>query len=313
MPTKEAPAPAAELVTIEQSATLAQAPVLDGVHPRKLALIRKMVAENCSDAETAFFLEIIAKYGLDWEAREAWCARSKTKDGRVGKLLIMVGRDGLRKIVTRNGLWMDGDVIHENDEFQVVRTPDGNRTIAHSYGLPTTRGPVVAAWAEVRLGGPDGQPMGYFIAPLSEYLPKNVSEHSPWSKQVSVMCLACAERQAARQATPLSGLLVEGEDEVIDGTAEEVAAPELTPGFWDDVAERAGADITIKLQKVTEDWEPARLEMTLAGLDHEGYARVLAEVGEDVRDHDPEPDPEDADVVQDVEPEDVGGEDGEGE
>lgn len=191
-------------------ARLKRRPIIDTIDARTLALIKAQIAPGCSDGQIGHFLELCAHYELDAFAREAWCAVSKT-----GKLLIMVGRDGLRKIVSRNGLHMDCDVVHEKDEFTICRTPDGNRTVAHSYSNPATRGKIVGAWAEVRHGGPTGRPMGYFYAPLDEYLPKNASDHSPWSKQVSVMILAAAERQAARQATPLSGLLIEGEDEVV--------------------------------------------------------------------------------------------------
>lgn len=189
---------------------LQQRPAINLMDPERLALIRATIADKCTDAEIGHFLELCAHYELDPFAREAWIAKSNT-----GKLLIMVGRDGLRKVAQRNGLHVDGDVVHEKDEIAVVRTPDGNRTIAHSYGNPTARGPVIGAWAEVREGGPLGRPMGYFYAPLDEYRPTNVSEHSPWSKQLGVMILAAAERQAIRQATPLSGLLAVGEDEVV--------------------------------------------------------------------------------------------------
>ncbi len=190
---------------------LSTPPVFDGIDPRKLVLIKSQIAPNCKDGEVAHFLELCAHYDLDPFAREAWCAKSP----KTGKLLIMVGRDGLRRIGQRNGLHIDGDVVRAKDEFTICRTPDGNRTVTHSYGSPAARGEIVGAWAECRMGGPMGKPMGYFYAPLSEYLPKNASDYSPWSKQVGVMILAAAERQAIRQATPLGGLLAIGEDEVV--------------------------------------------------------------------------------------------------
>lgn len=194
---------------------LKRKPIIDTIEPRTLALIQSTIAPNCTPAEVGHFLELCAHYGLDPFAKEAWCAKAK-KDG---KLLIMVGRDGLRKIGQRNGLHIDGDVVRAKDEFTICRTPDGNRTVTHSYGNPAQRGDVIGAWAECRMGGPLGKPMGYFYAPLSEYMPKGASDYSPWSKQVGVMILAAAERQAIRQATPLSGLLAIGEDEVINGNA----------------------------------------------------------------------------------------------
>jgi hypothetical protein len=203
---------------------LIRRPVIDRIisapdGARTLELIKSTVAPNCSDAEVGHFLELCAAYGLDPFAREAWCAKGKPKDGQSGKLLIMVGRDGLRKIAQRNGLHLDGDVVRENDDFAVKRTADGDRSIEHSYGKPQDRGPIVGAWAECREGGPLGRPMGYFYAPIGEYKPSNVSAYSPWSKQEGVMCLAAAERQAVRQATPLGGLMAVGEDESANAAA----------------------------------------------------------------------------------------------
>jgi len=175
---------------------------IDHIDKRRLDLIRKTVAKDCTDAEIASFLELAQRYDLDPFAREIWCVKNK------GRLLMMVGRDGLRKVALRQGLTVDADVVHENDEFKVERTPEG-RKVTHIYGHPKERGAIVGAWCEV--AGVDGN--GFFYAPLEEYLPKNASEYSPWTKQVSVMILAAAERQALRQATPLSGLLAEGEDE----------------------------------------------------------------------------------------------------
>jgi hypothetical protein len=178
-----------------------------------LKLIKATVAPDCTDAEVGHFLELCSVYGLDPFAREAWCAKGKPRGGEPGRLLIMVGRDGLRKIAQRNGIHVDGDVVRKNDTLTITRSSDGNRTVEHAWSAPAERGEIIGAWAECREGGPLGRPLGFFFAPLSEYKPANVSNFSPWSKQEGVMILAAAERQAIRQATPLGGLLAEGEDE----------------------------------------------------------------------------------------------------
>lgn len=210
------------------------APLIDSLPDRWVSYLANVVAQvedgapPITKADVSVFVELCATYQLDPFAKEAWLAKSKR-----GKLLVMVGRDGLRKIAQRNGLHVDGDVIHKNDEFTICRTPDGNRTVAHSYSNPAARGEIIGAWAECREGGPLGRPMGYFYAALGEYKPKNASEYSPWSKQTSVMILAAAERQAIRQGTPLGGLIAYGEHEAafvrdtdaIDGDI----APEVEP------------------------------------------------------------------------------------
>jgi phage recombination protein Bet len=200
---------------------LNQKPIIDTMEPRALELIKSQVATNCSDGEVGYFLELAAHYDLDPFAREIWCIKNK------GRLLIMVGRDGLRKIAQRQGLRIDCDVVRENDEFGVARGEDG-RVVTHTYGKLAERGAIVGAWCEVT--DTHGRPQGFFYAPLAEYRPANVNEHSPWAKQESVMILAAAERQALRQATPLGGMLAEGEMEpgpsvmapVGDGSAQEI-------------------------------------------------------------------------------------------
>jgi hypothetical protein len=82
---------------------------------RTLALLKSTVALKATNAEVGMFLELCQHYGLDPFAKEAWCAVS---DKGTRKVLIMVGRDGLRKIAQRSGLIMDGDVIHEKDDLQ---------------------------------------------------------------------------------------------------------------------------------------------------------------------------------------------------
>ena len=193
-------------------------PLIDTIPDRWISYLHSTVAiaeapdqYPITRAEIGVFIELCARYALDPFAKEAWLAKSKR-----GKLLTMVARDGLRKIAQRNALHVDGDVVHENDSFEVVRTADGNRTVTHSYkvtGVDGGRGRIVGAWAEVRDGGPLGKPMGFFFAPLSEYKPASASEYSVWGKQVSVMILGAAERTAIRQATPLGGIVAIGEHE----------------------------------------------------------------------------------------------------
>jgi hypothetical protein len=196
---------------------LDRAPILDSLNKRQLELL-KARSPGLKDAELAAALELAWSYKLDPYANEIWFTRGKAKDGGEGKLLIMVGRDGLRKVAQRNHLSIDCDVVREKDTFSVKRGPDRAREVSHSYqGSAEERGPIVGAWAEV--WDLHGKQRGFFYAPLSEYKPASASQYSPWSKQTSVMLLAAAERQAIRQATPLGGLLVEGEDELVGSAA----------------------------------------------------------------------------------------------
>jgi hypothetical protein len=216
---------------------LTRRPVIDRILSQQdgkqtLDLIRATVAKGCTDAEIGHFLELCAAYELDPFAREAWCAKSNT-----GGLLIMVGRDGLRKVVQRNGSEMEGDVVHANDTFSYERRVDEDGHPFHDVTHRVEsfdRGVILGSWARV-WERQTGIERGFFVAALSEYMPLNAAAQSPWNKQTSAMILAAAERQAARQATPLGGLLAEGEDESADAAAA-VGAGEGTgegPGWGD--------------------------------------------------------------------------------
>jgi hypothetical protein len=233
---------------------LKRRPIIDLLDEEQVKLIAAR-AQAGSDAtisrgELAAFLELAASYQLDPFSGEVWLAKSKR-----GRVLIMVGRDGLRKIAQRNGLYVDGDVIHEADTFKVERTLGGARAVSHTYGHPKERGPIVGAWCEVR--GPSrtvreglasrrvpGAVVGFFVATAEEYKPKSADalKYSPWGSQESVMMLAAAERQALRQATPLSGLVAQGElDRVNEEPVGEAPAFEMgLDELRDTLLERGG-------------------------------------------------------------------------
>lgn len=214
-------------------------PVFDDVPARQIALLKSTVAKGATDPELATFLELARKYDLDPFAHEVWCAISQ-RDGGNRNVLIMVGRAGLRKIAQRQGLRVDGDIVHERDQFRVTRNSDRSRTIEHVYEegaidakdplKRSTRGPIIGAWAEV---WDDKGQRGYFYAPIGEYKPTNPNKlkYSPWGSQESTMILAAAERQAIAMATPLGGLHVESEaaTPVLDAGPVVEETPELPP------------------------------------------------------------------------------------
>jgi hypothetical protein len=250
-----------ELVSLRRETAadrLAREPVISGIDAKTFGLIRQTIGVNCTDAEIGWFLELCAHYDLAWEAREAWLAKGKSQDGGDGRLLIMVGRDGIRKIVQRNGIAMEADVKRANDFYTVffLQTPwDAEQIgmsaetwrqqgggfpfhhVVHRWeGMGAERGAIVGSWARC-YDRRTRRETGWFEAPLEEYRPANPSAKSVWSKQVTVMALAAAERQAGRQSTPLGGLLVEGEDESIEASA--TAVPVELPPAVAAIVERA--------------------------------------------------------------------------
>lgn len=243
---------------------LQRAPIIDRIDPRQLDLIRRTVAvaegdQAITNAELGMFLELCAHYDLEWAAREAWIAKSKT-----GKLLIMVGRAGLRKVADRNGLRVRTDVICAKDEFTstFVDSPhdaEQGEWEAHGsqpfhrikhvkHGIGTAaRGAVAGAWSRVTTRGTSVE-VGYFDAPISEYKPANASSWSPWSKQESAMMQGAVERQAIAQATPLGGLHAQGEDESANTAQTVLGAGQGSgegPGWGDMPLERVRAVMNV--------------------------------------------------------------------
>jgi hypothetical protein len=244
--------PSTELVHADEIGLerLQRRPIIDRIDSRQLALIKATLAMSESeqhpinDAEVGHFLELSALYDLDPFAREIWIAKSKS-----GKLLIMVGREGLRKIVNRNGLKMRSAVVYAKDTYSVeyIDNPtdakegeweaNGHRAfhrVTHKQnGLGEARGAILGAWARV-VDVKSNAEVGWFDAPLSEYMPSNAGSWSPWTKQTSAMIRGAIERQAAKEATPLGGLVVDGEQYVIESTAVEIGAGEGdgTPPGW---------------------------------------------------------------------------------
>jgi hypothetical protein len=309
---------------LPEAGDLSAAPVIDMMDRRKWELVKKTVAKGANDSEAAMFLELAAKYDLDPFAHEVWCAKGQGSDGGEGRLLIMVGRDGLRKIAQRNNIHIDGDVVHAADEFQVVRSSDGNRTVAHAWSSGD-RGAIVGAWAECREGGPTGRPLGFFYALMSEYKPTNAKklQYSPWGSQESVMILAAAERQALRQATPLSGLLVEGESEINEekalGQGDAAASREaLLDAILDHVPEALqdrAKDLIDEMNALAPgSWSPAKIEMIFKGSTKYAASNELSAIEraiEELQATDPRAETSDGDAAEPEEAEVVDGDPGE--
>lgn len=216
----------AELVRVPQGLErLRRRPVIDTIDQKTLQLIAAQIAPGCSRAEVGHFLELCAHYDLDPFAKEAWCAKGKGDNAR---LLIMVGRDGLRKIAHRQDLRFNEDVVRAEDLY-IVEFIDNEadakpgewaangcaefHRITHKHtGMGDARGVIIGAWCRVRDHA--RREVGWFEANIGEFKPRDQRklQYSPWGSQESVMILAAAERQSLRQATPLGGLLAEGED-----------------------------------------------------------------------------------------------------
>jgi hypothetical protein len=275
-PQPEAPPqdqPAAPAITAEEAAkwlpaALQRPPIFDLLQAtpagrRQLQLLRVRSARGATDSEVAQFLELCAQYMLDWNAHEAWCAVTNPDDPAKRRVLLMVGRNGLRKIAQRQDMDFDTDVVRERDTFIVKRLPDRTREITHIYGTSEgrdgdrpdsmsaeewERGKIRSAWCET-YDLTTGRQRGFFEAVLEEYMPKSEKkrEYSPWGAQVSVMLMAAAERTSLSQATPLGGIVAVGE---LDALEERASGGELTAGTDDGTAGEADVDLPETVREV---------------------------------------------------------------
>jgi hypothetical protein len=259
-------------------------------------LIAASVAPNGTPLATIHrFLELSARYELDPFAGEIWCALMAGKDGASGRVAILVGRDGYLKVARRDPIFIDvdADVVYEKDEFKVVRTADGSRTVEHSYGNPAQRGNALGAYAVLRR---EGKPDRYFYAPLHQYA-KN-ADKSAWSYR-DAMIVKCATSYIARTTYGISGpvpadevngglaLPSDGPDAgVIEGRAAEGS---LLPGDLADMVARAHAldpkawrenEVLARLDGTPEVEQAVRVELAAWLDEHEPEeAEVVDEAG----------------------------------
>lgn len=188
---------------------------------RQVALVRSLMPKEATAGDTYVLLELASRYQLDPFAREIWAAPMKQ-----GKVAILIGRDGLLKIASRDPhyIGMTTRAVHENDDFELLDEPVERRIeagevpgltsvwsyVRHKAGKPTDRGELVGAFCEVyKLGSP----ATFFYADLEEYMPQSEAklQYSPWKQQKTVMIVKCAISNALRLAVRISGLYVEDE------------------------------------------------------------------------------------------------------
>jgi phage recombination protein Bet len=266
--------------------------------------IRNTVAQDLSPAEFQMGLAIAAHYDLDPLLKEIWFAKSQPRDGKPGRVMIMVGRDGLLRNARRDPAYRGfaADVVRENDEFEVEHVFDGERwTVAkmrHKYGKPKDRGEIVGAWAVVTQ---DGKLPTYFFAPWTEYVPRDLNKAPTWKTQPSVMIQKCALSLCLRLAFNLSGVV--GEDEGARAFEAEAAAIEPEPGA-EEVLRYVPEDLRERFEVAWDKsqvalpgrFTPAAVQMSIVGQPRERIEAYLREMEEAVEGL------VEADVVEEDEP-----------
>lgn len=195
---------------IEQGLVKLPEQYVDRWENRQLLTMWATVAKNLSIPEFEMFLTLAAKYELDPLLHEIWAAKGDPKNGQPGKLLMMVGRDGLLRNARRDATYrgFDGDVVYAKDVFKVKRSKDG-REVIHEWSLDEPRGAIVGAWAQVYQ---DGKHDTFVWCPAADYMPSSPKTYSSWNTNPHAMMQKCPLSLALRLAFNLSGVV--GEEEV---------------------------------------------------------------------------------------------------
>jgi hypothetical protein len=277
---------------------LTQAPWIDQLHERQLALIQNTVAKGLSKPEVGQFLELARSLGMNPWAREIWAAKGQGKDGKEGQLLIMVGRDGLIGHAERNFAdyrGYDAGVVYENDTFErVAPDPDGKTLreragVVHRQGHPKDRGSVVGAWAAAERAG---RPPRYFYADLAEYMPKSEGKikYSPWGSALSIMIEKVPISIVHRTLCGLGAVYLEEEvARAFDGEAtavEEEDGEALAQAILEHVPDEHIKPALGLVREMNElapgSWTASKVEMVFKGKDAKAAKAEMAAISRQI-------------------------------
>ena len=178
----------------------------------QIDLIKRQVAQNCTDDELQLFLYQCARTGLDPLSRQIYALERRERQGDqwVRRMSIQTGIDGLRLIAERTGRYAPGpETTFEYDGGGSLR-----RATAYVKKLTADgtwhKVPASAFWTE-------------YVATTRDGSPTRI-----WREKPHVMLGKCAESLALRKAFPaeMSGLYTSEEMDKANGPA---AAPEYEP------------------------------------------------------------------------------------
>lgn len=128
-------------------------------------------------------------------------------DKKRGQMVVMVGRDGLLKVSTRddNILGVSSDVVREGDEF--LKVQDGDRVTVKHTSEPFSAGKVIGAYALIRMR----DSADVFVARRKDQY-EHLSWKDNWKTNPDEMLETRVISFALRKSTPLlSGVYTEGD------------------------------------------------------------------------------------------------------
>jgi len=182
---------------------------LTGYSPEEIAVIKKTVAKNTTDAELALFAKTCKTLDLNPFNKEIWCY----KDNK-GNLLVFTGRDGFLSKAQSNHAFngIRSSEVCEEDEFEI---DIANNKIKHTFGKGD-RGKILGAYAIAFRK--DGEP-------TIEYADiKNYDKNQfTWNTHKAAMIKKVAETNALKKGFGISGVQSEYDYEVKNDTAIPIA------------------------------------------------------------------------------------------
>lgn len=181
----------------------------------QIDLIKRQVAQNCSDDELQLFLYQCARTGLDPLSRQIYALERRERQGDqwVRRMSIQTGIDGLRLIAERTGRYAPGpETTFEYDAGAKLRKATAyiKKLTADSTWHTVSAS---AFWSE-------------YVATTKDGSPTRI-----WKEKPHVMLGKCAESLALRRAFPaeMSGLYTGEEMDKANGPAEYDPPPARQP------------------------------------------------------------------------------------
>lgn len=262
---------------------LKREPLYNQVGQQMLGVLRAKW-RGLKEEEIAQALEVAGALRLNPWTDEIYAGKSQGRDGEEGRLLIMVGRNGLLRKAEEfpDYKGYDSGIVYANDVFERVDPdPEGNTLrkrggVIHRQGHPKDRGELIGAWA---LAERAGRPPRYFFALWGEY---DRGGKTPWSKTRAAMIEKVPISMTHRTLINLSGVYLEEEvDHVLhgEGDFQELSAEVGGAISWPQTPE--GERIRLAYLRLGEAapgaWPPAKMELIIPSLRTQEEQATLAD------------------------------------
>lgn len=173
--------------------------------PEMIQTLKDTVARGASDSEFRMFIALAIQYKLDPFKGEIYFGKSEKSN----KILLMISRDGYRKIVKndKNYMYHVSDYVCENDIFKIKKV-DNRTSITHEYGFD--RGELKGAYCI--LYTKSGEHYSFF-ADFKKYNQSSTS--LGWKNYPVDMIIKTAEARVFKGFADVNGLISEVDEDLV--------------------------------------------------------------------------------------------------